>query len=679
MNYKLKKFSILILSIIFVTVGFFVFFNKQLKLKEDNFKNVILIGWDGMQRNHLNELLEENKLPNFNKYFLENGSCVNTMITTGATQTKPGWAEILTGYNPSKTGVFSNKDYKPISKGYTIFERLEDYFGDENIITMFIAGKINNVGARGPHKLCVNCLTRDLITHHKLRYWDENSNELFPRNEEEKIVFEQRNGEPYFITKDNIDIYINALRQSQNVINKAFNYLDTYRNERFFMFLHYEEPDEQGHLYGENSQEYSEAIIQNDKLLEDIVLKLKQLNIFDNTILYLTTDHGIDEGQMSHRKAPETFFCSSEKGLIKDGDRKDITPTILYRYGIDINKIKPILAGIPLMEITNNPVRIGYFHGGRVNKIYQAYVNQYFEKEGVNVKLYTKFLHEEEIFEVPKTHEERKKMSKDKYFGKMSGIEIVEKIMEGKLDGGTIGESSFVLSINNGLPIVAVAMLGYDAIPGKAIIIRSDIKIDSPEDLKGKTLISRRAGPGDVIFLKEFLEDEGLDPDKDITIIDQVNDDDYLYRWLQEKKVEGGLYHLLGARKLVLSDVAYIYRPMNWMNSQLSHAVLVFHKDYLENHKEEVQKVVTAYMKRIAYEKNLPEEEKDSSWDKAFMMVGKFEGMSIPQYNLPPKLKSNLLEEMQDLLLKYNEIEKKINIEEYLDYSFVDRAMEEIK
>jgi hypothetical protein len=315
------------------------------------FKNVILVGWDGVQRDHLNELLEDGQLPSFSKYFLDQGSCVDTMITTGANETKPGWSEILTGYSPLQTGVFSNEDYKPIPKGYTIFERLEEKFSSESIVTMFIAGKVNNVAARGPHKICVNCLHRDPTKGgYKLKYWDENSNELFPRFGKEPIL-EQREGEPYFITKDNIDVYVHALRKSLNVKTKVFSYLDEHYNKRFFIFLHYEEPDEQGHLYGENSEEYSNAIIQNDKLLEDLVLKLKQLGISDKTILYLVTDHGMDEAERGHRMAAETFFCSTEKNLNEKiiGDRKDVTPTILERYGFDLETIKPILDGKSLL------------------------------------------------------------------------------------------------------------------------------------------------------------------------------------------------------------------------------------------------------------------------------------------------------------------------------------------
>ena len=329
------------------------------------------------------------------------------------------------------------------------------------------------------------------------------------------------------------------------------------------------------------------------------------------------------------------------------------------------------------------PVRIGYFHGGRVNMMYRTLIYDYFDEEGVNVELYTRFLKEDELFKVPETDMETTAMWVGKAefgnpFGKMRGTEIVDEIMAGELDGGTIGESSFIDSVNKGHPIAVVAMLGYDASPGKAIIMRADVKINSPDDFRGKTLISRRAGPGDMIFLREFLEDINLVPNKDLTVIDQVDEDD-TEKWLKAKKIDGGLYHLTTVRHLVDDGTAYVYRPMNWMDSALSHAVLVFHKDYIKNNREEIQKVVDAYVKRIAYEKSLPDEERDRSWNKGLMMEGEFQGMKIPSYDLPPRIRVDLLEEVQRLLLKYGEIDKTVDINDFIDSSFVEKAWEKLE
>lgn len=359
-QFKLKIFiSIIVITVMVPT--FFYFKNKKemgiyaIFKNENKFENMILIGWDGVQRNHLKELIDEDKIPNFKKIFLESGNCAETIITTGETSTKPGWAEILTGYSPSKTGVFSNIDYKPIPEGYTVFERLEEYFGDNNITTLFISGKGNNTSAIGPHKFCSNCAINYNKKGEALEYFDGDINKLVPYNIGELPVIETREGGPYFITKNNIDEYVNDLGVSENVFDKASGFLKKYSQDRFFMFMHFVEPDMLAHHYGENSSEYGQSMIYLDGLLGDLITKLKELNISDKTIIYLTTDHGINEGEYKHDFAPETFLCSSEKKIENSsGDRKDITPTILLRYGLDINEIKPPLDGKSLIKSSNN-------------------------------------------------------------------------------------------------------------------------------------------------------------------------------------------------------------------------------------------------------------------------------------------------------------------------------------
>jgi hypothetical protein len=107
--------------------------------------NVILLGWDGVQRNHLFELLERGLMPNL-RSFLQNGAMVNVTVSDHYTDTKAGWTQILTGYKWWKTGVFNNIFwFHSIPRGSTIPERLENIYGKDKITTAFITGKINHM------------------------------------------------------------------------------------------------------------------------------------------------------------------------------------------------------------------------------------------------------------------------------------------------------------------------------------------------------------------------------------------------------------------------------------------------------------------------------------------------------------------------------------------------------
>jgi hypothetical protein len=306
-----------------------------------DFKRIILIGWDGVQRNHMKELLGSGRLPNLKK-FIDRGLLIDIDITCGATETKPGWAQILTGYCPEKTGVYENRKYAPIPKGYTIQERLEKHFGDENIVTVLLSGKRHNLGARGPHSICTNC-TRGT--------WFKGEEGVPIEGKGERRLAKMK-GEPYFLSKDNIDFFENGLGTAEHVGQKLNEYIERSRDGRLFIFVEFREPDQpMGHAKGENSREYSEGIIQDDKELGKTMKRLEELGIHEDTLIYITSDHGFDEGGNEHFNAPHVFLATNDKEVAaKAGDRKDIAPTIMHRFGMDIGSITPPLDGRSLLK-----------------------------------------------------------------------------------------------------------------------------------------------------------------------------------------------------------------------------------------------------------------------------------------------------------------------------------------
>lgn len=326
--------------------------------------------------------------------------------------------------------------------------------------------------------------------------------------------------------------------------------------------------------------------------------------------------------------------------------------------------------------------RIGYFHGGRTHLLYRAYIHDYFGKEGIDVKLITKELFNDALSEVPKSHEEFEKKSEDSsFFGRMTGIEIIKEIEKGNLDGGTVGEASFIASIHNNSPIVAVAMLGHDEkdYPAHAFLLRNGVEVKSPDDLKGKTFVSRYSGPFDRTMVREFIESEGLKI-TDVNLVEDVMDDE-LSEGFKNGKVDGGYYHFHWIKKFVNEDkTAYVYRKLDWVNPESSLALLIFHKDYIKNNRDTVQKIVDAYAKRVKYEKDLSETEREKPKGFGLQMVdyNNIQGMNIPQYDFPPKVRSDLLHQIQDILFKHGEIDGKSDIENYLDLSFVEEAMKNI-
>jgi len=321
---------------------------------EDTGKNVILIGWDGAQRNHANELLAANELPVLAALAKE-GAKVDIDVVTGATDTKAGWTQLNTGYAPDKTGVYSNGRYQPIPEGYTIEERVEKALGPDKVVTRAVIGKKGHVDNDAPQKVPYEKYAAKQKKQKKIETAMPGKSEAITGGdkviEENGQKFVLTPGKPWYLASKNFDSWENGLTENQKVGEKAMAYLEQDKGKRFLYFVHFAQPDHAGHAKGENSQEYSDAIKLDDEWTGKIIAKLKELGVYNNTLVYVIVDHGFNEGERGHSYAPWVFMATNDTKITRTtGTREDIAPTVLKRFGIDLASLQPKLDGYPLDE-----------------------------------------------------------------------------------------------------------------------------------------------------------------------------------------------------------------------------------------------------------------------------------------------------------------------------------------
>lgn len=76
----------------------------------------------------------------------------------------------------------------------------------------------------------------------------------------------------------------------EDTTEKAIAYIK--KEKPLFTFIHLDHVDHAGHEFGHGTKEYYQSVEVADKLIGDVVKTLKDLGIFEKTILIVTADHG---------------------------------------------------------------------------------------------------------------------------------------------------------------------------------------------------------------------------------------------------------------------------------------------------------------------------------------------------------------------------------------------------
>ena len=362
----MRKFLLLLLVVALLFIGISAWcFDAS---TPPNQRNAILYSWDGVQREHLKECLSRNELPNLAALIAE-GKMVDIDITSHNTDTKAGHTQMLTGYDPDVTGVMSNGKFKAVAPGLSIFERLDQTYGKDNIATMMVTGKTHHVGACPPSTPEAIADAKAKLDELQAKQPGKGKNKPAvtgiadpdaaaqakqkkkAQGEKLKAIAQNTDGEPFFNTVKTLDVWDGEKGRTHEVSGPLMlGYLEKYSKGRFCAFLHFSDPDHKGHTFGENSPEYNQAIIDCDKELGLAVKKLKDLGIYDKTMIFVTADHGFDEGKTSHSNAPTVYLAADMKSLAKNGDQRDLVPTILTEMGVDVSKLEPKYTGTVLTK-----------------------------------------------------------------------------------------------------------------------------------------------------------------------------------------------------------------------------------------------------------------------------------------------------------------------------------------
>ena len=262
-------------------------------------KALILVVWDGAQRAHLREMLSAGQLPNLTAFIAENQPLTWPVLKSqtcrpgsGAgyrTETGPANSAMATGLGYEGMGNWTNDDPHPIPDGWTLWE----WFKARGYATGMVSSKdepfwpnttLNNARAEiGYWKVC-----------HQPQSW---------------------------------------------ITDNALAFIRAHAAERFFLWVHCQQPDSIGHDFGENSAEYTQALVTDDVEFGRLVAELRGKKMLGDTVLILTTDHGFNEGGTQHdtctADTKDLFLAVNKKGAALSGCiryQTDFAPCIWGLY-----------------------------------------------------------------------------------------------------------------------------------------------------------------------------------------------------------------------------------------------------------------------------------------------------------------------------------------------------------
>ncbi len=332
------------------------------------FDNAVIITWDGTSSKYMDKYLDDGSLVNTLR-LLETGYRQKVRITSHRTSTDPGLSTIESGYGPEIHGITYNMWGEgtlklSIPDNLTISERLKDEFGsDVKTGLVFAWGLTNDINWTYINQ----APTRGSIYDNSksdIDYLIASANVSWQPGDAESLAAS------FHGFDEGLGMYKSPVLATNYLGQKAADWIPTVQNDRFYLRVHFTQPDQEGHGYGDDSVEYKNAMIECDEAVGLILDELEDANILDKTLVLVGTDHGMYH--TGHNAGPwpdvsddlnEMVFVTSDTSVRHEESiavsQQDIAPTVLAVMGVDLSPLTPAYindddTGIPFWEKTDD-------------------------------------------------------------------------------------------------------------------------------------------------------------------------------------------------------------------------------------------------------------------------------------------------------------------------------------
>ncbi len=252
------------------------------------------------------------------------------------------------------------------------------------------------------------------------------------------------------------------------------------------------------------------------------------------------------------------------------------------------------------------------------------------------------------------------------------GSSIIEATIAKKIDGGAFGSIPALVRVaSKGVPlkIVAVGTLETKEMPGDVLVVLKDSGIQRIEDLRGKTIAVHRFGTTLDLVLRAALQQHGI-KEGDVTIL-QVKVTQMVPA-LKNRQVDAA-FIFPDFVPYVEDDARVILTIADVFPQGYPISVIFFHQDFIEEHPEEVRRLVRAYLNGIKWADENPSGIVDV--EVAYTDVPRETAEKIPLLQMNPagKVDREVFQAIIDLVKEYtpDTVEKDVTVEGIVDYSYL--------
>jgi ABC-type nitrate/sulfonate/bicarbonate transport system substrate-binding protein len=182
-----------------------------------------------------------------------------------------------------------------------------------------------------------------------------------------------------------------------------------------------------------------------------------------------------------------------------------------------------------------------------------------------------------------------------------SSATVVQSLIAGEVNFAHVGAVPVVAAVANGidLKIIAVFMNRFN------YLMVTLPELQKPQDLKGKTLAISRFGSGDEFATREALRRWGLDPDKDVRML-QVGLTVARMAALQGRHVQAGLLsppQIVEVQRMGLNVMA----DLSDLDVEYAHYTLATRGSLIVDNRPLVERFMKAYVDGIKFHRSHPE------------------------------------------------------------------------